>query len=397
MFAPHNLIRDAPFTKLDLITCRNLLIYFQPHAQKTVLTLFHFALKTGGFLFLGSSESPGGLLDEFDTIDEHGKIYRKRRDIGLPRDLKLPLPRSGTLPRAVPAPVGAQHRRQPAAARHLRPAARSLHAARAFWSTSTGSWSTCSAASSAAQGQGAAADAEPARHARRRSPDGRLRRAASRAHGCRKRHAIRRLHDAGLPAAISLVAEPLRDAHGAQTHVLISLADADGADAAGCWSPPFADVPARALEPARRPSAVDLGGLSRDQHARARGRALVHEGEPAGDDRGARDRERGAAGDQRGAGRLERGAAEHERGAALGQRGALHGQRRVPEEERRAAGAQRRHRAPAERHRRRHDVPRSATCASASSRRASPRPSRSSRTTSAGRSQLLARPGASDA
>jgi len=102
VFAPHNLIRDAPFTKLDLITCRNLLIYFQPHAQKTVLTLFHFSLKPGGFLFLGSSESPGALLDEFDTIDEHAKIYRKRRDIRLPTDLKLPIPRSGTIPRPVP-------------------------------------------------------------------------------------------------------------------------------------------------------------------------------------------------------------------------------------------------------------------------------------------------------
>ena len=96
VFAPHNVIRDAPFTKLDLITCRNLLIYFQPHAQKTILTLFHFALKPGGYLFLGSSESPRGLVEEFDTIDEHGKVYRKRRDIGLPRDLKLPLPRGGT-------------------------------------------------------------------------------------------------------------------------------------------------------------------------------------------------------------------------------------------------------------------------------------------------------------
>jgi two-component system CheB/CheR fusion protein len=105
VFAPHNLIRDSPFTKLDLVACRNLLIYLQPHAQKTVLTLFHFALRTGGFLFLGSSESPGGLLDEFDTIDEHAKIYRKRRDIGLPRDLKLPLPRSGTAPRTPPPAV----------------------------------------------------------------------------------------------------------------------------------------------------------------------------------------------------------------------------------------------------------------------------------------------------
>jgi two-component system, chemotaxis family, CheB/CheR fusion protein len=102
VFAPHNLIRDAPFTKLDLITCRNLLIYFQPHAQKTVLTLFHFCLKPGGYMFLGSSESPGGLLDEFDTLDEHSKIYRKRRDIALPRDLKLPLPRSTAVRHAMP-------------------------------------------------------------------------------------------------------------------------------------------------------------------------------------------------------------------------------------------------------------------------------------------------------
>jgi len=104
VFAPHNLIRDAPFTKLDLITCRNLLIYFQPHAQKTVLTLFHFCLKPGGYMFLGSSESPGGLLDEFDTIDEHAKIYRKRRDIALPRDLKLPLPRAAAARLTAPAP-----------------------------------------------------------------------------------------------------------------------------------------------------------------------------------------------------------------------------------------------------------------------------------------------------
>jgi two-component system CheB/CheR fusion protein len=105
VFAPHNLIRDAPFTRMDLISCRNLLIYFQPHAQQTVLTLFHFALKPGGLLFLGSSESPGGLLDEFDAVDDHARIFRKRRDISLPRDLRLPLPRSGTLPRPLPPPL----------------------------------------------------------------------------------------------------------------------------------------------------------------------------------------------------------------------------------------------------------------------------------------------------
>jgi len=95
VFARHNVIKDAPFTKIDLITCRNLLIYFQPAAQKKALSLFHFGLRTGGVLFLGPSESPGELGPEFETIDEHWKIYRKRRDIRLPADMRLPLS-SGT-------------------------------------------------------------------------------------------------------------------------------------------------------------------------------------------------------------------------------------------------------------------------------------------------------------
>jgi len=53
VFAPHNVLKDAPFTKLDLIACRNLLIYFQPLAQKKALSLFHFGLRTGGVLMLG--------------------------------------------------------------------------------------------------------------------------------------------------------------------------------------------------------------------------------------------------------------------------------------------------------------------------------------------------------
>lgn len=91
VFAPHNVVKDAPFTKLDLISCRNMLIYLQPHAQKKAISLFHFALKTNGVLFLGSSESPGELADEFDVIDRHWKIFRKRRDIRLPADFRLPL------------------------------------------------------------------------------------------------------------------------------------------------------------------------------------------------------------------------------------------------------------------------------------------------------------------
>jgi two-component system CheB/CheR fusion protein len=90
VFARHNVIRDAPFTKLDLISCRNLLIYFQPVAQKKAISLFHFGLRVGGTLFLGSSESPGELSSEFDTIDEHWKIYRKRRDKRLPAEMRMP-------------------------------------------------------------------------------------------------------------------------------------------------------------------------------------------------------------------------------------------------------------------------------------------------------------------
>ncbi len=111
VFAPHNITKDAPFTKLDLITCRNLLIYLQPIAQKKALSLFHFGLRTNGVLFLGPSESPGELAGEFDVLEQHWKVYRKRRDIRLPADLRLPLSTSigsvrGTTSPTMPAAIG---------------------------------------------------------------------------------------------------------------------------------------------------------------------------------------------------------------------------------------------------------------------------------------------------
>ncbi|QDU93092.1 chemotaxis protein CheB [Lignipirellula cremea] len=91
VFARHSIIADAPFTRLDLVSCRNLLIYLQPLAQRKALSLFHFGLKTQGFLLLGPSETPGELEDEFEPIDKHWRLYRKRRDSQLPRDMRLPL------------------------------------------------------------------------------------------------------------------------------------------------------------------------------------------------------------------------------------------------------------------------------------------------------------------
>ncbi len=83
IFAPHNLTKDPPFTKLDLITCRNVLIYLNPATQRKVLNLFHFGLRTGGILFQGPSETVSDLDEEFEVVDRHWKIFRKRRDIRL--------------------------------------------------------------------------------------------------------------------------------------------------------------------------------------------------------------------------------------------------------------------------------------------------------------------------
>jgi two-component system, chemotaxis family, CheB/CheR fusion protein len=91
VFARHNVTKDAPFTRMHLITCRNMLIYLQPPAQRTVMSLFHFGLGPGGFLFLGASETPGALSDEFSPIDDHFKIYKKRRDVQLLADVRLPI------------------------------------------------------------------------------------------------------------------------------------------------------------------------------------------------------------------------------------------------------------------------------------------------------------------
>ncbi len=89
VFAQHNIISDPPFTKMDLVTCRNLLIYLHPAAQDKALAMFHFALRVGGLVFLGSSESPGGLVEEFEPLDSKCKIFRKLRDVKLALDFKL--------------------------------------------------------------------------------------------------------------------------------------------------------------------------------------------------------------------------------------------------------------------------------------------------------------------
>ncbi|WP_269502947.1 chemotaxis protein CheB [Burkholderia sp. IMCC1007] len=79
LFATHNVLRDPPFSRLDFISCRNLLIYLDRDAQRHVLQTFHFALQSGGYLFLGNSESAEVADDLFMPIDAKHRVYRAKQ------------------------------------------------------------------------------------------------------------------------------------------------------------------------------------------------------------------------------------------------------------------------------------------------------------------------------
>ena len=90
VFSVHNLLKDPPFTRMDVVSCRNLLIYFDEVAQRTAMMLFHFALDRNGILFLGPSETVSELADEFGVVDQHWRIFHKLRDVRLRESLRLP-------------------------------------------------------------------------------------------------------------------------------------------------------------------------------------------------------------------------------------------------------------------------------------------------------------------
>src|SRR5437773_9410841 len=78
VFAKQDLAKDPPFSKLDLISCRNVMIYMAQVLQKKILPLFQFALNPGGILFLGSAETVGGFADLFEPLDKKHKVYAKK-------------------------------------------------------------------------------------------------------------------------------------------------------------------------------------------------------------------------------------------------------------------------------------------------------------------------------
>ena len=115
VFARQNVLRDPPFTKVDLISCRNLLIYLRTAAQQKVMALFHFALRPGGYLLLGTSEAIGEQEHAFNTVSAKMRIFQKRIDstvaisgavVGSPISQGL-----------IPAPIERAPRELPASAR----------------------------------------------------------------------------------------------------------------------------------------------------------------------------------------------------------------------------------------------------------------------------------------
>jgi two-component system CheB/CheR fusion protein len=86
VFARQDVTRDPPFSKMDLISCRNVMIYFEPELQQKLIPLFHYALKSTGFLLLGSAENVGQFSNLFEVIAQKSKLFRKR-----PGDRHFPL------------------------------------------------------------------------------------------------------------------------------------------------------------------------------------------------------------------------------------------------------------------------------------------------------------------
>jgi two-component system CheB/CheR fusion protein len=90
VFAPHNVIKDPPFTKLDVLTCRNMLIYMEPPLQNKLITLFNYSLNSGGIMVLGTAETIGSSIRGFEIIDSKLKIFKRTSQSVIPEFTNFP-------------------------------------------------------------------------------------------------------------------------------------------------------------------------------------------------------------------------------------------------------------------------------------------------------------------
>lgn len=111
IFAPHNVLRDPPFTKVDLLSCRNFLIYLRPDTQHWIIPLFHYALKPNGLLLLGNSETIDGFPELFTPVDRKSRLFaRADGPASLPAMEKSPIHSVSAVDRVTPPAVTAVHR-----------------------------------------------------------------------------------------------------------------------------------------------------------------------------------------------------------------------------------------------------------------------------------------------
>src|SRR6266513_2183316 len=92
IFSSHSVIRDPPFSRVDLISCRNLLIYLDKELQQRLVPVFHYALRPGGYLFLGTSESLTQHAELFAPLDRENRVFQRRDHPGVPLGLPLLIP-----------------------------------------------------------------------------------------------------------------------------------------------------------------------------------------------------------------------------------------------------------------------------------------------------------------
>jgi two-component system CheB/CheR fusion protein len=114
IFAPQNLLMDPPFTKLDIMSCRNLLIYLTPEMQRKLIPLFHYSLNPGGILFLGSAETVGGATHLFTPLSGKSRLFQRTGSNLRPEMVEFPASLGATLPlrpearSATPPPLSLQ-------------------------------------------------------------------------------------------------------------------------------------------------------------------------------------------------------------------------------------------------------------------------------------------------
>ena len=126
VFSLHSVIRDAPFSRIDMVSCRNLLIYMGGQLQEHVIPLFHYALRPGGFLFLGVSETVSKYAELFAADDKSHRIYRRRDTAAIGLHLQIKTASPGAQRNWQPASLS--HWRQPGGTSELRQMANAIAA-----------------------------------------------------------------------------------------------------------------------------------------------------------------------------------------------------------------------------------------------------------------------------